>query len=177
MTLTDLCSIEKWTELERKITRLSGLDANVFDTRGYRITNYKHWANRLCPAVKNTDKGQSFICAVAHMNIAALANQAGKTVIEECDAGLVKMVVPVFFEGEFLGAVGACGMLREDGEVDDFLINKVTDIPEDTIRELSKDIARITADKLEAIDDVIRAEIAKICCEYLKKIEADGKEA
>jgi len=175
MTLTDLCSIEKWTELERKITRLSGLDANVFDTRGYRITNYKHWANRLCPAVKNTDKGQSFICAVAHMNIAALANQAGKTVIEECDAGLVKMVVPVFFEGEFLGAVGACGMLRKDGEVDDFLINKVTDLAEDTIRDLSTDLPRIAADKLESIADIIDVEITKIRIEYQKTVGSTGE--
>lgn len=162
MTLTDLCSIDEWTELERKITQLSNLDANVFGPDGYRITDYKHWANRLCPAVKDTDKGQSFICAVAHMNLSAQARQTGKTVIDACDAGLVKMVVPVFYGGEFLGAVGACGLLSGEDEVDDFLINKVTGIDEETIRELSGDLARISSDRLDAVIAVIQAEIEKI---------------
>ncbi len=169
MTLTDLCSIDKWTELERKITQLSNLDANVFGPDGYRITDYKHWANRLCPAVKDTDKGQSFICAVAHMNLAAQARRTGKTVIDACDAGLVKMVVPVFYEGEFLGAVGACGLLSGEDEVDDFLINKVTGIDEETIRELSGDLARISSDRLDAVSAVIQAEIEKIVRAYRDK--------
>lgn len=174
MKLTDLCPTEKWVELERKITRLSGLDANVFDPGGYRLTDYKHWANRLCPAVKSTDKGQSFICAVAHMNIAALAARGAETVIEECDAGLVKLVVPIFCKGEFLGAVGACGLLREENEVDDFLINKITGMAEDTIRNLSRDLPCISEAKLEATAAVIEAEIAEMVNRYENTIDEDG---
>ena len=48
--------------------------------------------------------------------------------------GLVKMVVPVFCDDGFLGTVDAYGLLIEADEVDDFLINKVTGIAEETIR-------------------------------------------
>lgn len=168
MELTDLCSLEKWAEFEKKITGRSGLDANVFNTAGVRITRYKHWANRLCPAIKDTDKGQSFICAVAHMNIATVARNTAEEVIEECDAGLVKMVVPIFVDNEFLGAVGACGKLLDDGEVDDFLINKVTEIDENKIHELSAGLDRITSASLQELAEFIKKEIGQIVFEYRK---------
>ena len=149
-------------ELEQKITALSGLGANVFNADGYRITAYRHWSNRLCPAIKATDKGQSFICAVAHMNIAAQAKQTQQEVVEECDAGLVKVVVPVIVMGEFLGTICACGLLLENGEVDTFLINKITDIEEEEIEALSRDIKKLRDEKIRELCDFIRTESEKI---------------
>ena len=58
-------------------------------------------ALRVCEYIKANDKGQSFICAVAHMNIAREAMETRTTVIEECDAGLVKLVNPVFVGDDF----------------------------------------------------------------------------
>jgi ligand-binding sensor protein len=162
MELTDIAPLERWMALENEINRRSGLDANVFDTRGYRISSQKHWANELCPAIKDTDKGQSFICAPAHMNIAVLARQARAAVIEECDAGLVKMVVPIFVGDEFIGAVGACGMLVDDGEVDEFLVNKMTDIDEQTVERLAATVPAVARGKLEALGRFIADEIAGI---------------
>jgi ligand-binding sensor protein len=166
MKLVDVYPIEKWMELENEINRRTGLDANVFDTDGIRISEVKNWANRLCPAIKATDKGQSFICAVAHMNVAILAKNSKAPVIEECDAGLLKMVIPIFVEEDFVGAVGACGYLLDDGEVDDFMINKTTEIPEDEIQRLADDIPAIETAKVEELADYIQAEIARIVSEY-----------
>jgi ligand-binding sensor protein len=159
MRLTDIIPLEKWMELEKKVHDKSGLDSNVFDTKGYRITEYKQWVNRLCPVVKDSDKGQSFICAIAHMNIAAIAMNTRKPVIEECDAGLVKLVVPIFYNDEFLGALGACGLLLDDGEVDSFMVNKTIGLEESEIESLSNDIQTITTQKLEALADYIHNEI------------------
>ncbi len=138
----------------------------MFDTKGIRISDYKQWANRLCPAIKATDKGQSFICAVAHMNIAAQAMQTKKTVIEECDAGLVKLVVPIFANDEFIGAVGVCGVLLDDGEIDSFLINKITEIDEDEVESLSDDIKSITTDRAEAMGKYIQERIDRITGDF-----------
>lgn len=162
MELTDLSPLEKWKELEKKITRISGLDSNIFNIEGIRITDYKNWANKLCPAIKATDKGQSYICAVAHMNLSAQAKQTQKSLVEECDAGLVKIIVPVFVKDEFLGAVGACGFLLDDGEVDPFLVNMTTGIDEEEIERLSADIETISTEKAGAIVSYIEEEIRKI---------------
>ena len=162
MNLTDLAPMERWVELEQEINAKTGLDANVFNPKGYRISEIKNWANRLCPAIKATDKGQSFICAPAHMNIAAMAMNQRKTVIEECDAGMLKLVVPIFYEDAFIGAVGACGMLLDDGEVDSFLVNKMTDIEEEKVEHLSEGISAITTEKAEALSQFISEQIEEI---------------
>ena len=162
MQLTDLAPLECWIELEKDIHQKSGLDVNVFDTKGYRISELKNWANQLCPAIKATDKGQSFICAPAHMNIATLAMRSKQTVIEECDAGLLKLVVPIFAGEEFVGAVGACGFLLDDGEVDRFLVNKMTDISEADIENLATGIQSISTAKAQALGQYIMNQVNAI---------------
>ena len=166
MKLTDIAPQEKWVELESQINQRSGLDANLFNIEGYRISDCKNWANKLCPEIKATDKGQSFICAPAHMNIAHQAMKTRKAVIEECDAGLAKIVVPVFVDEEFVGAVGACGFLLDDGEVDSFLVNKMTDIEEEKIESLSQGIPSITSEKAESITQYISAQVDRMIADY-----------
>jgi ligand-binding sensor protein len=162
MQLTDLAPLERWVELEKDIHQKSGLDVNVFDTKGYRTSELKNWANQMCPAIKATDKGQSFICAPAHMNIATLAMRSKQAVIEECDAGMLKLVVPIFAGEEFVGAVGACGFLLDDGEVDSFLVNKMTDISEEKIENLTTGIERISTPKALALGQYIMNQINAI---------------
>ncbi len=162
MKLTDIAQLETWIALEKDIHKKSGLDVNVFDTKGYRISEFKNWANRLCPEIKATDKGQSFICAPAHMNIATLAMRSKQPVIEECDAGMLKLVVPIILNDEYIGAVGACGFLLDDGEVDSFLVNKMTDINEDRVERLSEGIDSITTEKAEILAQYIVSQIAGI---------------
>jgi len=162
MQLTDLAPLKRWVELEKDIHQQSGLDVNVFNTKGYRISEFKNWANQLCPAIKATDKGQSFICAPAHMNIATLAMRSKQTLIEECDAGMLKLVVPIFAGEEFVGAVGACGFLLDDGEVDSFLVNKMTDISESEIDVLATGIQSISTGKAQALGQYIENQINEI---------------
>ena len=162
MKLTDILPLEKWVELEKEIYRRSGLNSSVFDIKGIRISDFQKWPNRLCPVIKANDKGQSFICAVAHMNLAAQAKQTEKAVIEECDAGLFKVVYPVFATGEFLGVVAGCGLLLDDGETDSFLINKVTDIDEEKVEELSNGIERRSRAEIEKLANYMKEEVDKI---------------
>jgi ligand-binding sensor protein len=169
MKLTDIAPLERWMELENDINTRSGMDANVFDTRGYRISDQKHWANKLCPAIKDTDKGQSFICAPAHMNIAAQAMRSREPVIEECDAGMIKLVVPIFMNEEFGGAVGACGMKFEDGEVDAFLVNKMTEMDEEKVETLSATVPSIAREKAEELKQFIQEKIDAILTAFLQK--------
>jgi ligand-binding sensor protein len=169
MKLTDIAPLERWMELENDINTRSGMDANVFDTRGYRISDQKHWANKLCPAIKDTDKGQSFICAPAHMNIAAQAMRSREPVIEECDAGMIKLVVPIFMNEEFVGAVGACGMKFEEGEIDSFLVNKMTEMDEEKVETLSATVLSIAREKAEELKQFIQEKIEAILTEFLQK--------
>ena len=166
MKLTDLQPLAKWVELEETIRRRSGMRASIYDIDGIGITGQSQHANALCPQIRATGKGQTYICAVAHQNMAAMAQNGRSPVIEECDAGLIKIVVPIFFEDEFIGAAGGCGRLLEDGEVDDFMINKTTDLPEEMITELSGSVATITRQEAENLAAFIAGEIDRVVTQY-----------
>lgn len=162
MKLTDLLPIEKWIELEKAINERSSMNASIFNANGVRITTYKKWANQVCPEVKATDKGQSFICAVAHTNLANEAKRTRKLVFEECDAGFVKLVVPIFVGDDFLGAVGGCGLLLNGSEVDVFAIHKITDIETKRIESLCSDVRFTSEDSVIALGDYISERIRKL---------------
>ena len=167
MNLTDLLPLDEWVTLEKEIHRRSGLNASVFDINGIRITDYKKWANPLCPVLKANEKGQTFICAAAHQNIAAIAQNRRKPVVEECDAGLVKIVVPIFVGEEFLGGAGGCGLLLgDDGEVETYLVHMTTGIAEEEIEALAKDMGRISMEDAEALGEFIAGEIEQIVATY-----------
>ena len=166
MTLLDVLPVEKWVELEKEINKRSGLNASVFDADGTRITDYKKWANRLCPVVKENKKGQDYICAVAHQNAANQAQKTKDAVVIECDAGLVKIVVPIFFDDQFLGVAGGCGLLLKDSEVDAFLVYKMTGIDIEEILKLSSDICTITKEKIEGVIKYIEEELDWIKYNY-----------
>ncbi|PIP42030.1 MAG: hypothetical protein COX19_02060 [Desulfobacterales bacterium CG23_combo_of_CG06-09_8_20_14_all_51_8] len=166
MELTDLLTINQWVEFEKDVHERSGLDSNIFNTKGIRITEYKQWVNRFCPKVKADDRGQSFICAVAHMNIAEMAKNAEAPVIEECDAGLLKLVVPVMVDDEFIGAFGACGMILDDGEVDSFMVHKTIGMDEEEIESLSNDIKHISSEAANALATYIQGRIEAIVAGY-----------
>lgn len=163
MKLTELQPLDKWAELESAIREKSGLRARVYDIDGVGITDKSAHANELCAELRKTPKGLTFICAVAHQNLAAMAQNTRQPVIEECDAGLIKIVVPIFVGDEFVGAAGGCGLLMaEDGEVDDFMIHKTTDLTEARIAELAEGIGTITASQVKALADFIQEEVQRV---------------
>ena len=86
--------------------------------------------------------------------------------IEECDAGLVKIVIPIFIDDAFLGAAGGCGLLLEGGEVDLFSINKITDIDETIIEKLSEEIPVITTQTAETICDFFTKKVNTLVNKY-----------
>ena len=162
MELTDIQPMEKWIELEKKIIEKYQIQSVTFDTEGTRITDYVKWSNRICPVIKSSEKGGPFICAVAHMNMAAEAQKTGKPVVEECDAGILKIVVPIFAKGEFVGTAGGCGRLPSGGEVDTFMINKTIGIDEEELAGLTSDVGSLTPEQAQACTAFVEKELKQI---------------
>ena len=166
MNLTDLLPLEKWVAFEKAMIHRSGLDACVFDIDGIRISKNKQWVNKLCPVIKANPKGQTFICSVAHQNIATMAEKTRKPVIQECDAGLMKAVAPVFVGDKFLGVVGGCGGIFEGVEVESFLISKLTGIDEDEVLKLVQDIPVVSMEEIEEFVEYVRTELDGIVNDF-----------
>ncbi len=166
MKLTDIQPIEKWIEFEEQIYAVSGLNPTIYDTEGVSITQTTRWVNDLCPEIKSVSKGQTFICSAAHQNIASEAEASGDAVVDECDAGLLKIVVPIFVKDEFVGAAGGCGLILADGEVESFLVNKTIDMDEDKVENLAEGITVLSEEKANEVAGLIKDKIQQIVADY-----------
>lgn len=169
MELIDICPLSRWENLENEIFEKFNFQGSVFNPQGIRITQVKNWSNKLCPAIKSTEKGQSYICSVAHMNMSAIAKNTQAKVVEECDAGFSKIVVPIFFQDEFIGVAGGCGLVAEDGEADTFAINKIAEIDETQVEKLAQDLPIISAEEMTAAASFIETQVTQILSEYADK--------
>lgn len=162
MELTDIAPLETWKQLEKEIYEKSGLNASVYNTEGARITDFVNWVNPLCPEIKANQKGQTFICSLAHQNISKVAQESKKPVIDECDAGFVKVAVPIFVNDEYIGVAGGCGLLAEDGEIDTFYVQKTIGGDEENWVVLSENVKVLSNDSLGQLTAFIEEKLSII---------------
>ncbi|MEF2146566.1 MAG: PocR ligand-binding domain-containing protein [Desulfovibrionaceae bacterium] len=162
MKMTDLMSLEDWEKLEKELHERFGLNAAASDAEGVRLTKYANWGNPLCPRIKGDPKGLSAICAVAGRHFNTTCQSSRSPLVEECDAGLVKIAVPVIKDGEYLGCVGGCGLLFEDSEVETFLVSKSLEIEESEAERLAADVTSISHDRADEIVLYLKDRLAQL---------------
>ncbi|PMP84554.1 MAG: histidine kinase [Thermodesulfobium narugense] len=115
--------------------------------------------NALCPYIKD-NSNSLMICSVAQQILGKIALDKKETVIDECDAGMVKFVIPIFIGNEFLGTIGGCGRLGDNKDsVEIFYISKLTGKDENEIKELAKSVTKVSKDEMKEIISFIQNRI------------------
>jgi hypothetical protein len=82
----------------------------------------------------------------------------------------MKIAVPIFINGEFLGVAGGCGYILGAAEVDIFLISKTTGIEATRLVSLADDIPVMTMKQAESHASFIQNEVLKITKKYESSI-------
>lgn len=162
MELTDILSEEAWARFEKELSDRFHLNCSVYNVTGISVTGKQNFCNNLCPKIKANKDALAAICAPGNQNFMARAKQTKKVVIDECDAGLLKIAVPIFVGEKFLGTAGGCGVLLEGGEVEDFMIHKTTGLDEEAIETLCRGLGSITEEEARQVAAVIESRIAQI---------------
>lgn len=160
MNLTDLASEEKWRELQNELHENFHLNADIMDKEGRRLLG-NTWGNTLCKTIREDAKGFSSICVTAGQMFTHLIQQ-GEPFVEECDGGMMRVSVPVMKDDELIGAVGGCGLVAEDGEVEEFTIGMMSDITEEKIAELAQGAPIVSEERVKEIQAFIDKRIAEI---------------
>ncbi len=151
MLMTDLLSKEEWNELEKKVHDEWGFNASVYNADGMTFTGYKNFVNPLCAEIKSHPEGIQAICSVAHQHMAQLARNSGKTIIEECDAGLIKVCTPVIVNDEFVGIVGGCGRVADESESETFTVHKAINVPLEKVEDLASEVLPISMERAQEL--------------------------
>ncbi len=149
MTLTDLLTLDQWKDFEREIHERFQFNAAVTDDKGVRITDYANWGNPLCQRIKTDPKGLAAICAPTGQHCIKRMVESKVSFIETCEAGMLKIVVPVKVSGSLLGTVGGCGALEDDGEVETFLAAKSMEVDEESLLELADKVPFMSRNRAE----------------------------
>jgi len=157
----------EWIEFEEAFAEKSSLTPAVYDANGALITDSALWCNTLCQSIKKIQGAREQICSLAHQNMSMMAKNIQKPVVEECDAGMVKIVVPVFVEDEFVGAVGGCGRLLPDSEIDESYISKVSGLDEKDVSIMAKEVTGISDNEAQNLAEYLAKRIEDI----LKKMK------
>jgi len=147
MELSDVMPVETLKQLADDIHTLFGFNGTVYYKDNNILVKSDGWANEICPAIKAGDS--RIVCATAQKRSSQKALEEKVPVIEECDVGFIKFVIPVFVDNEFAGTLGGCGCLVEGSEADDFYISKLLKIEEKEVKALLPTIKRISKGKME----------------------------
>ncbi len=169
MKMTDILPAAGWAELEKDIYERFGVNAHAHNAEGAPFTGYEVWGNRLCPALRRNKNAATSVCAVVNQAVRTESRQESKTIVTDCDAGLMIIAVPVIVRGEFVGMLGGCGGLRDGAEPESFLVEKLTGLSEDQVTELSSDMRQYTEDEAQAIARYIEGLVAKVVRDYEAK--------
>ena len=157
MTLKDLISEEDLAALQQELHDRFGLNADIMDAEGHRLLG-NTWGNDLCRAIRNDEKGFGAICATAGQMFTQLLKK-GEPFVEYCDAGMVRVSVPVVVDGEVVGAVGGCGLVPADEEVDEFTVGMMSGLDEAAIAERVKTVHAADEARLAEIQAFINERI------------------
>lgn len=160
MHLTDLFTEDDLKALQQELFERFGLNADIMDAEGKRLFG-NTWGNDLCKAIRDDDKGFGSICVTAGQMFSHLMKQ-GEPFSEECDAGMMRVSVPVVVDGEVIGAIGGCGLVGPDGEADGFTIGMMSDIDEAVATEMAEKLEPVTEEKVQEIQNFIQNKIDEL---------------
>jgi ligand-binding sensor protein len=161
MELIDIMSLDAWEEFEKELYDLFSINCTVYNAQGMSITGKPNWCNRLCPEIKANKNSLAAICATGNQYFMSQAKQTRKSVIEECDAGFIKIAVPIFVNDEFLGTAGGCGLLPEGGKVEALVVNKSLGMPEEEIAERCEGIQTMSLGRAEEMAMFIEKKLSR----------------
>ncbi|MFO7738346.1 MAG: PocR ligand-binding domain-containing protein [Desulfatiglandaceae bacterium] len=149
-TLYDIKSKEEWQRILDSVCRELGIPSAITDKEN-TVLEVGGQRNPLCSKIRSNPEASSFICSQAQQFMAEAAKETRRPIIDFCDAGMLKLVIPVFSQAGFAGTLTACGARIEGQELEAFLIEKSTKLKEAEIEALTKRVPEGDRSKISAI--------------------------
>jgi len=148
MSIYDIKSKEEWQLVLDDICEQLGMTAAISDTKKIIIQSSGE-RNALCSAIRENKESLVFICSQTQQFMAQEAERTRKPVIDACEAGMSKFVIPIFFKGEYQGTLTGCGICVHRKEIESFVIEKSSKMKEEEICRLAQDVNEIEQAKVD----------------------------
>ncbi|MGQ9655525.1 MAG: PocR ligand-binding domain-containing protein [Thermodesulfobacteriota bacterium] len=125
----------KWLEILGEIASDLGMVATLVDPQGMILLHAGDYPE-ICLRVRRRPQALSFVCGQSSQALMKQAERSRGPVVELCQIGLCKMVIPLFSGDRFLGAVASCSRALVGEELDPFLLSQELGIGEEEAQGL-----------------------------------------
>lgn len=115
LELKDIISSDFQYEIQDSLAFATGFGVVFVDKAGRHIGDGGNFC-RFCRAINNTEEGRE-ACEQSNLKAIKIALQTHQSSIYLCHAGLVSFVIPMLYDGEYIGAITA-GQVLCDGMED-----------------------------------------------------------
>ena len=139
VTLYDIKSKDEWQLLLDRFSQELGMPSAITDQKN-AVLQVSGQRNPLCSKIRSIKAASSFICSQAQQFMAEAAKEKRRPIIDFGDAGMLKLVIPIFCQGDFAGTLTACGAHIGGEELEAFLIEKSTKLNEQEIEALIQQV-------------------------------------
>ena len=156
LTVYDVNSRENWQKLLDEAQAAVGMPAALLDPNN-AILQSSGERNELCTEIRSRKESLPVICGQSQKFMAETARTQKATLVEICEGGMAKLVVPIFREQNYLGCVTTCGSLLPQTEVETFLIQKASGMGEDAIAAMAGTVPTVQKEDRERLgEDLFR---------------------
>ncbi len=139
VTMYDIKPKEEWQRVLDTVYRELGMPSAITDKEN-AVLQVSGPRNPLCSKIRSIKEASSFICSQAQQFMAEAAKEKRRPIIDFCDAGMLKLVIPVFRQNDFVGTLTACGAYIGGEDLEAFLIEKSTKLNKQEIEELIQQV-------------------------------------
>jgi len=150
LSVYGLNSRETWQELLDETQSALGMPTAILDPNNI-ILQSSGERNELCREIRSRNKAKPVICGQSHQFMAEMARTQKSSVVEICEAGMAKLVVPVFRDQNYLGSITTCGCMLPDTSIETYLIEKTTGIGRDAIAEMAEKVPTVQKEQLQQL--------------------------
>jgi ligand-binding sensor protein len=136
-----------WSAILGEIAAELGMVATLVDPQGMILLHEGEYPET-CLKVRRRPQSLTFVCGQSSQALMKQAERSRGPVVELCQIGLCKMVIPIFRGDRFLGAVASCSRALVGEELDPFLLSQELEIGEEEAQELLSSTPEIEEERL-----------------------------
>lgn len=157
----DIMSEEEWARVLDGFAEQTRMAVSLTDAEGTILAGSGE-RPPVCRRIRDNPEALTSVCSQSNQAMLAVARQTGEPVVELCEAGLMRIAVPVMKDDELAAQITACGRLPTGSEVETFLVSKLLGIEELEVERLAeKSTPPLTEEEAARLAEAIKRNLPR----------------
>jgi ligand-binding sensor protein len=159
MTLMDLKKKEAWKSILDRFSLDVNMTACLIDEAGNSLLcSFDRYP--LCRTIRDDQEAATYICSQTNIAMIAVVKRTLRPEVDVCEAGLLRVVVPIVQDGVVVGQIAACGLASEDEELGSFVVAKQLGVSEEQVEGLARSTPFGSEEELQRLGERLFDELS-----------------